>query len=122
MGTPLRKPPVYFTVVQARFNALLKLEDYVPSIQEAMRKAGYPDFTTHKSVAVQIAAQDGQVTPSTVPVEQSLFGNADKTHSFVLDRNALTLQSTRYGTFEDFSGIVSQGARHCARTGAARFH
>lgn len=109
MGKPLKNPPVYFTVVQARFNALLKLEEYVPSVQEAMRKAGYSDFTTHKTVAVQIAAQDGQVTPSTVPVEQFLFGNAGKTHSFVLDRNALTLQSTRYGTFEDFSALFLRG-------------
>ena len=31
------------------------------------------------------------------------FGNATKTHSFLLDESSLTLQSTDYGTFEDFS-------------------
>jgi uncharacterized protein (TIGR04255 family) len=104
MGTPLKSPPVYFTVVQARFNALLKLADYLPSIQEAMRKAGFPDFTSRKTTAVQIAAQEGQVAPPTVvTLEQFLFGNTDKTHMFVLNPDALTLQSARYGRFEDFS-------------------
>jgi len=109
MGKPLKKPPVYFTVVQARFNALLKLGDYVPPIQEAMRKSGFPDFRNHKSVEVQITANDGQLTPSTVSTEQFLFGNTAKTHDFVLTRNALTLQSTRYGTFEDFSTVFLKG-------------
>ncbi|WP_375791160.1 TIGR04255 family protein [Bradyrhizobium sp. vgs-9] len=110
MGTPLKSPPVYFTVVQARFNTLLKLGDYLPSIQEAMRKAGFPDFTSRKTVALQFAAQEGQATPpSVVNLDQFLFGNADKTHTFVLNPDALTLQSTRYGRFEDFSAQFLKG-------------
>jgi hypothetical protein len=46
--------PVYVTVAQARFNTLLKLADYVPSTQEAMRKAGFPDFTSRKTVALHL--------------------------------------------------------------------
>jgi len=110
MGTPLKSPPVYLTVVQARFNTLLKLGDYLPSIQEAMRKAGFSDFTARKTVALQFAAQEGQATPpSVINLEQFLFGNADKTHSFLLNPDALTLQSTRYGRFEDFSAQFLKG-------------
>jgi uncharacterized protein (TIGR04255 family) len=110
MGTPLKSPPVYFTVVQARFNTLLMLGDYLPSIQEAMRRGGFPDFTSRKMVTLQIAAQEGQVTaPNVVNLEQFLFGNADKTHMFVLNPDALTLQSTRYGRFEDFSALFLKG-------------
>jgi uncharacterized protein (TIGR04255 family) len=110
MGTPLRSPPVYLTVVQARFNAMLKLGDYLPSIQEAMRKAGFPDFTSRRTVAVQFAAQEGQTTPpNVVDLEQFLFGSADKTHIFVLIPDALTFQSTRYGRFEDFSAQFLKG-------------
>lgn len=110
MGTPLKNPPVYFTVVQARFNTLLKLGDYLPSIQEAMRKAGFPDFTPRKTTALQIAARDGQMAPpNVVNFEQFLFGNADKTHMFVLNPDALTLQSTRYGRFEVFSRQFLKG-------------
>jgi uncharacterized protein (TIGR04255 family) len=110
MGTPLKSPPVYFTVVQARFNTLLKLGDYLPSIQESMRKAGFPDFTSRKTVALRFAAQEGQATPpSVVNLDQFLFGNAEKTQIFVLNTDALTFQSTRYGRFEAFSAQFLKG-------------
>lgn len=109
MGAPLRNPPVYFTVAQVRFNALLKLAEYLPSIQEAMRRAGYPDFVTHKSIGLQIAMQDGQAVPTPVQQERFLFGTTDKAHSFVIGPEFLTLQSTNYGTFEDFSGMFLEG-------------
>jgi uncharacterized protein (TIGR04255 family) len=105
MAKPLKNPPVYFTGVEARFNALLKLGDYLPSIQESMRKAGFSDFATRKTVAIQIAAQEGQQTPAptTTMVEQFVFGNLEKTHRFILGSASLVLVSTRYGHFEDFS-------------------
>ena len=110
MGTPLKNPPVYFTVAQVRFNALLKLADYLPSIQDDMRRAGYPDFESRKSIALQLHVQDGQkTTPIPVQFEQFVFGNVGKTHSFVLNPETLTLQSTRYGCFEDFSATFLKG-------------
>ena len=33
MGTPLKNPPVYFTVAQVRFNPILKLAEFLPAIQ-----------------------------------------------------------------------------------------
>jgi uncharacterized protein (TIGR04255 family) len=109
MGTPLSKPPVYFTVVQVRFNALLKLSDYLPSIQENLRLAGFPDFASHKSVLLQVTMQEGQPTPVPVAHERFQFGTVDKTHSFLLDSESLTLQSTKYGQFESFSAMFMKG-------------
>jgi len=110
MGTPLKSPPVYFTVAQVRFNKLLKLGDYVPSIQEAMRKAGFPDFTSQRTVVLQLPAQESPATPPSVSsVEHFVFGNWGKTHAFVLGTDSLTLQSTRYGRFEDFSTRFLEG-------------
>lgn len=109
MGTPLKNPPVYFTVAQVRFNALLKLAEYLPSVQESMRNAGFPDFGAHKSVAIQLVVQDGQLIPQPVPHERFLFGTVDKTHSFVLTTESLTLQSTNYGRFEAFSEMLMKG-------------
>jgi uncharacterized protein (TIGR04255 family) len=109
MGKPLKNPPVYFTVAQVRFNALLKLADYLPSIQEALRRAGYPAFTQHSSVALQFIVQDGQPVPQPVPHEQYLFANVAQTHCFVLNPEALTFQSTDYGTFELFSQALLKG-------------
>lgn len=109
MGTPLKNPPVYFTVAQVRFNTLLKLADYLPSIQEALRKVGYPAFTVHTSIALQLMVQDGQTVPQPVPHEQYLFANVDQTHCFVLNSDVLTFQSTNYGTYELFSEAFLKG-------------
>ena len=109
MGTPLKKPPVYFTVAQVRFNTLLKLGDFLPLIQERFRKAGYPAYSIHSSFAVQISIQNGQAVPHPVPRDHHLFANAEKTHSFVLGTDALTFQSTNYGTYEQFSLAFLKG-------------
>lgn len=109
MSPPLKNPPVYFTVAQVRFNTLLKLADYLPSIQEDLRKAGYPAFSTHSSIALQINMQDGQAVPQPVAHERFLFANADQTHCFVLGSEALTFQSTNYGTYELFSEAFLSG-------------
>lgn len=109
MGTPLKNPPVYFTVAQVRFNPLLKLADYLPSIQEGLRKAGYPAFTAHSTIALQFMVQGGQTVPQPVPREQFLFANVEQTHCFVLSSDALTFQSTNYGTYELFSEAFLKG-------------
>lgn len=102
MGMPLKNPPVYFTVSQIRFNPILKLVDFVPTIQESMRKAGYADFSTQTSVIIQITIQDGRATPAPQALERYSFSNLDKTLTFVLDAQSLTLQSTNYGHFSAF--------------------
>ncbi|MFS2099410.1 TIGR04255 family protein [Variovorax sp. Varisp85] len=110
MGTPLKHPPVYFTVAQARFNALLNLSEYLPSIQDSLRRAGFPDYTAQKSVVLQIVQDEsGQATPLPVAHESYVFGNADRTHSFILSQDRLTLQSTNYGQFELFSEKFLKG-------------
>lgn len=109
MGLPLKKPPVYFTVAQVRFNPLLKLADFLPSIQEALRKLGFPAFTVHSTIALQFAVQDGRTVPQPVPHEQYLFANVEQTHCFVLSSDSLTFQSTDYGTYELFSEVFLQG-------------
>ncbi len=110
MGTPLKNPPVYFTVAQVRFNTLLKLADYLPSVQEALRKAGFPAFSIHSSFAIQLVFQEGRRVPQPVAQEQYLFANTEQTHSFVLTTDSLTFQSTNYGTYELFSSHFLKGA------------
>lgn len=109
MGAPLNNPPVYFTVVQVRFNPILKLADFLPVIQESFRHVRFPDFAKHTTMAIKVNLKDGQVTPTPEAQERYVFGNAAKTHSFILDANSLTLQSTDYGRFESFSDEFLKG-------------
>ena len=108
MGKPLKNPPVYFTVAQARFNPVLNLKEYLPAIQESMRHAGYPVFQTAAIVVLTIVT-DGQPAPTPQQREKYIIGTADERHNFILTHDALTLQSTDYGTFEGFSERFTKG-------------
>lgn len=109
MGTPLRNPPVYFTVAQVRFNPILNLGEFLPAIQDAFRRARFSDFVRHPTPVINITEKDGQPVPVVQVKERFSFGNAEKTHGFLLDESSLTLQSTDYGTFQDFSEQFLRG-------------
>lgn len=112
MGAPLKTPPVYFTVAQVRFNTLLKLVNFLPAIQEKLRKLGFPAFNVHRTIALQFAIRDGQTeqpVPQPVPQEHYMFANVEQTHCFVLNMDSLTFQSTNYETYESFSEMFLKG-------------
>lgn len=109
MGAPLKNPPVYFTIAQVRFNTILKLADFLPAIQESLRHAGFPDFGFQKSVVLHVLTQDGHPAPVPAVQERYYFGNVDRTHAFLLEADKLSIQSTRYGSFEDFSELFLKG-------------
>ena len=115
MGTPLKTPPLYFAICQVRFNHLLKLSEFVPAIQDGFRKAGYPAYEVQSNLVIQMVAQmppggkSEQLHPMPSTHESHQFGNLDSTHLFMLDAQALTLQSTSYGCFEAFSSEFMNG-------------
>lgn len=103
MSAPLKNPPVYFTLAQVRFNTVLKLSEYLPNIQEALRKSGYPLFEEQRTMVVRVAIRDGQPVPEPHERMRYQFANLEGTHAFLLDPDALTLQSTNHLRFEAFS-------------------
>lgn len=103
MSPPLKNPPVYFTLVQVRFNAILKLADYLPAIQDALRKSGYPLFEEQRAMLVRVVMRDGQPVPEPQERTRYQFADVEGTHAFLLDPDALTLQSTNHLNFEAFS-------------------
>ena len=107
MGAKLKNPPVYLTVAQVRFNSILKLAEFVSEIQERFRKAAYPDYMPHVAVSLKLGMEGDEAKPA--QQQRYIFGNAAKTHSFILDTNALTLYSTEYGQFELFSEEFLKG-------------
>ncbi len=114
MGTPLTIAPVYMTLAQVQFNTILALDSLDSKVQEEFRKAGYPDYVPGEVILFQInQAQDQQSAPVPVSSQQKRFsfGNIERTHQFILDNKSLTLQSTEYGRFEEFSKIFLSGLR-----------
>jgi uncharacterized protein (TIGR04255 family) len=107
MGQKLTNAPVYFSIVQVKFNPLFKLDTYAPDIQDRLRRAGFPDakkeVLTHLSVVPTNAAEQA---PAAMPITQSSrykFGTKDATAEFILDQFALTYQTTEYDVFDSFT-------------------
>jgi uncharacterized protein (TIGR04255 family) len=106
MGTRLKAAPVFFTLAQARFNPILSLEAYAPQIQERLRKVGFPDAQKGVLATINLnvnAASPAEGNPPQLPIAQSarfIFGNMERTSSFILDQGALSFQTTEYDVFE----------------------
>ncbi len=108
----LKNAPVYLVIAQVRFNPILNLEAFVPAIQEKMRLKGFPDYQPQKTQ--QIVLPFGNVesgTPSMTSQSRFSFGDRDGQQSFLLDTNAISFQTTRYDTFEDFLTLFLYGVQ-----------
>jgi uncharacterized protein (TIGR04255 family) len=110
MGTKLSNAPVYYTVAQVQFNPVLDLDSYVPAIQSKMRDAHFPDFKKEVFQRLDfpvLDTQQGQMVPPTMTTQaRYLFGDIAGQTAFLLETNALTLQTTAYDTFETFSASL----------------
>ena len=113
MAQKMTHAPVYFAIMQARFNPILTLDSYAPQIQERFRKHGYPDAQKGvlATLNLNLAAPTEGSAPQ-VPVAQTArytFCNMDRTAGFILDQSALSFQTTEYDVFDTFSGQFRQG-------------
>jgi uncharacterized protein (TIGR04255 family) len=115
MARKMTHAPVYFAIVQARFNPILALDSYAPQIQERLRKQGFPDVqkSALAKFSVNFAAPTDE-SPPQVPVVRAArytFSNIDRTAAFILEEGALSLQTTEYDVFDTFSGQFCHGLR-----------
>jgi uncharacterized protein (TIGR04255 family) len=114
MSKKMKNAPVYFTVVQVRFNPVLNMEGYLPTIQERMRSMHFPDFRRESIQQLVIpfaaAGETSQPpTPSFAPQARCIFGTIDAKTEFVLENNAIALQTTAYNTSETFFKMLLDG-------------
>ena len=115
MGAKLKNAPVFFSLGQIQHNPLLSLENYIPAIQESMRKAGYPGFKRTLRVAFNLnqALAGNEGAPSeqlpSERIEMFVFTNIDSTSGFVMTANGLAFQTTDYQNFEAFWAELRKG-------------
>ena len=114
MSGKLKNAPVYFAIVQARFNPILALDSYAPQIQEWFRKNGFPDVKRSVLATLNInVGGSAEGVPAPAPVQQAnpryTFCNIDLTSGFILDQGALSYQVTEYGGHEDFFATFMAG-------------
>jgi len=111
MGKKMKNAPVYFALAQVRFNAVLALDQYIPTIQDNLRRAGYPDFEKSFMAAINVNTGPGQGQPVPILQPQSRFHflNEARTAGFVLDQASIAFETTDYDVFESFSEEFIKG-------------
>src|SRR2546430_1267022 len=106
MGRKMNNAPVYFAIVQARFNPILALDSYAPAIQDSLRRQ-FPDAQKGTlntfNLALNPALDGGQSQVPVSRVTRYTFLNAGRTAGFILDQGTLSYQTTDYDVFETFS-------------------
>lgn len=118
MGKRLANAPVFYTLAQVRHNPILKISDpvFVSGIQDRFRKMGYSDYQSLTTIDISLPEPslgiNGQHSqPKISHFERHIFSNMDATKSFIVDRNAVTFQTTAYDVFETFSSDFADGLK-----------
>ncbi|MBN1959717.1 MAG: TIGR04255 family protein [Deltaproteobacteria bacterium] len=94
----LEKSPLVLALAQIRFSAVLKMEKFIPDLQEILRHKGFPKFFETQSQEFQQGPQKIELIPT------PRWGFADKTlqHVVLIAPNFITLQTNNYDVFEKF--------------------
>jgi len=103
MGQKMSNAPIYFALAQVRFNTILALDQYLPSIQDTLRKEGYPDFERSLLGILNMSVGgERQNVPALQPQPRYSFYNETRTSGFILDQSMVMFQTTDYDVFETF--------------------
>jgi uncharacterized protein (TIGR04255 family) len=112
MGTKMTNAPIYFVLAQVRFNPILTLDQYVPAIQDSLRKTGFPDFNKGFVSAFNFnvgAAGESAHPVFMTPQPRYIFMDEARKTGFTLDANGLSFQTTHYETFDPFLSAFLHG-------------
>jgi uncharacterized protein (TIGR04255 family) len=109
MGQKLSNAPVYFTMAQVKFNAFLNIDERLVAIQVAFSKIGFPDFKSLINHQISIGVVNGMQFQHPPVQGRWWFGDVAGNSGFILENNALSFQTTDYGTFELFLASFMKG-------------
>jgi len=104
----LKRSPLVYVVAQVRFSAIVKMEQYIPDIQEKVRHEGFPKFSRGRVTEVRIEAdREAQFTAS----DRWEFQNKESTLGVVVSTGSLAVHTSKYNRYEEFEKTVDQSLR-----------
>lgn len=98
------KPPVFYFLIQVRFNRVTQMEQHVPEFQEMLRREGFADF--NEELQLEVAWQQGGADIRQTQRKRWLFSDMDKRSGFVLLDDALVYHTTDYTRFSDCKAVM----------------
>ncbi len=101
----LSKSPLIYVLAQVRIGAVLKMAEYVPLIQERLRKTGYPLYRASEIRELRF----GPGQPDLTSTARWHFDASDRSTGFLLQADSLVFHTSAYKTSEDFFAALTQG-------------
>lgn len=96
----LPKSPLVFVLGAIRFDPVLAIEDYIPAIQESLRKKEFPKVRT-RMIPHRIVKKEDSTLLAEAKKQWEFHDSANRT-SILVDQDALAVQTTAYSTYERF--------------------
>lgn len=109
---PLSRAPVIYVLCQVRFSAVLKMVDYLPEIQEALRER-YPRFRHEVLNTLEVSAPGGAVSQRSD--DRWTLHDFAEMSGFVVQSAAFTYHTTAYTAFDEFLREVLVGMQTVAQ-------
>lgn len=97
--------PLIYTLSQVTFSHILKMKEYIPEIQERIRKEGFPKFNESTFSEFHLNPTLG-TAPTILERKKWDFFNKDNTIAVSLTEHFLSLHTSQYTTFDNFSSTL----------------
>jgi len=102
--------PVFYVLAQVSFNPIVKIADFVPAVQDVLRREGWPEYSHQTTKELQVSpGAGGPPEVSSSDRHRWAFNAVDEKQGFVLTENSLVFHSTAYPGFEPFLQAMLRG-------------
>jgi|GEM_PF-1528240 len=110
MSDPTASMPLCYALAQVRFNPVPGMAEYVPRLQDVLRREGWPEFVRQRSQSFEVKQVEGQ-EPEVRSLERErwIFSNAEASEGFILQPDSLVFHTTDYRGFEEMLGSMLRG-------------
>lgn len=99
----LHKDPLAAVLVQVRFSRVRKMGEFIPAIQDRLRRAGYPEDASGVFKQISLLAEPGQpVQPQVIEQQRDEFRTKDNRWSLTVAEDMIVLVTTDYDRFSGF--------------------
>lgn len=110
MSAKLANAPVYYALVQVRFNPVALMAKFAAEMQDRLRRSGYPIFEALQSQHFEFdPSQPVDAKPTVIDNSNWFFTSTDKLSGYVLGSNFFTFQTTNYSDHENFFAAFNKG-------------
>jgi len=90
--------PLVYMLGQVTFPTILKMEAYIPSIQEKLRKSGFPGYEESMANTITINREKNSITSA--DTTRWDFFDKEKSTGIILNGKSISIHTTNYDSFE----------------------